>query len=533
MTYRARFATVIGLHAMSDWTTTGTLALGCVVVLYMGRRVLGSRTAYPLPPGPPGLPWVGNIIGVDVNAPWLTYTEWARSYGDLVYSRLLGKDIIIINSEKIAKDLLENRSMNYSDRPYLITNEMCGVDFNSSFLPYGDRWRLHRRFFHQTFRAQVVARFLPYQHHRASHLLRKLLNTPEQLDDHVFEYTAAVIMNSTYDYDPASRKDELVDLAANILAIIIPVLRPDIAIIVGAFPLLLYLPSWFPGMSFKRKMAVSREYSKQYLERPFQYALQKVPVDNVAASMVHDALRHTEENGITPEESWMQALKEASGTAFLAASESSHSALMTFFLMMVVNPAVQEKGQAQIDAAVGQDRLPTMDDRSLLPFIDAIFWETLRYSPVAPLSVPHAAVNADVYGGFYIPKGAIILANLWSMAHDESRFPNPHAFIPERFLNDNGSLKPNTIEHIAFGFGRRICVGRHFADASVWGVIAKVLAVFKILKPLDENGVEIPVEPKFSSGVGVHPLPFKCRIVPRFPGMDAEKLEQLIAASTA
>ena len=90
-----------------------------------------------------------------------------------------------------------------------------------------------------------------------------------------------------------------------------------------------------------------------------------------------------------------------------------------------------------------------------------------------------------------------------SMAHDESRYPNSHTFIPERFLNDDGSLKPNNIEHIAFGFGRRICVGRHFADTSVWTVIAKVLAVFKILIPLDENGVEISLEPRFSSGAVV------------------------------
>ena len=88
-----------------------------------------------------------------------------------------------------------------------------------------------------------------------------------------------------------------------------------------------------------------------------------------------------------------------------------------------------------------------------------------------------------------------------SMAHDESKFPNSHAFIPERFLNDDGSLKPNDIKHIVYGFGRRICPGRHFADTSIWAVIAKVLAVFKILKPLDEHGLEIPLEPKFSNGI--------------------------------
>ncbi|KAG6377605.1 cytochrome P450-like protein [Boletus reticuloceps] len=119
------------------------------------------------------------------------------------------------------------------------------------------------------------------------------------------------------------------------------------------------------------------------------------------------------------------------------------------------------------------------------------------------------------------------------MSHDETRYSNPDSFIPERFLNDDGSLKPNDMEHIAFGFGRRICVGRHFADTSLWAAIAKVLAVFKILKPLDESGAEVPVEPRFSAGISVRPLPFQCRIVPRMPGMDSEKLEELIVASTA
>ncbi|KAI9567596.1 cytochrome P450 [Boletus coccyginus] len=521
---------------MFDWaTTTGALALGSVVVIYIARRTIRTRPPYPLPPGPPGLPWIGNVIGVNASTPWTTYAEWARTYGDIVYSRLLGKDIIILNSEKIAKDLLENRSKFYSDRPYFITAELCGLDFETPVLPCGDRWRLHRRFFHQTFRPNAVQRFLPSQHRRACHLLRQLLDSPEKLGDHVFEYTAAVIMNCTYDYDPASRKDELVDIVENVLRMTVPIMRPEINLVVGTFPWLLYLPSWFPGMSFKKDMALAREFSKVYLDRPFEYAVQKAPRGGDAPSMVHDALREMEEKGISPEQSWMDTLKEVSGSAFLAGADTSNATLMAFFLMMVVNQGAQEKAQAEIDAVVGKGRLPTMDDRPLLPYLDAIFRETVRYGPVAPLGecfLPRATMDDNTYGGFLIPKGAVVITNLWAIAHDESRYPNPHAFIPERFLNDDGSLKPDDIEHIVFGFGRRICAGRHFADASMWSVIAKVLAVFKILRALDENGVEIPVEPRFAPGISLHPLPFGYRIVPRFPGMDAEKLEQLIAAST-
>lgn len=83
------------------------------------------------------------------------------------------------------------------------------------------------------------------------------------------------------------------------------------------------------------------------------------------------------------------------------------------------------------------------------------------------------------------------------MTHNESRFPDSRTLVPERFLGEDGSLKPNDMEHIAYGFGQRICPGRHFSDAALWSVIAKVLAAFKILPSLDENGVEAPIEPKF------------------------------------
>ncbi|KAF8546671.1 cytochrome P450 [Imleria badia] len=520
---------------MSTWPTACALTFGLVVVLCIGQRYHKNakyRSSFPLPPGPPGLPWVGNVIGINASAPWLTYRDWAKTYGDLVYSRLLGKDIIIINSEKIARDLLENRSRNYSDRPYLITSDLCGIGFNSVMLPYGDRWRLHRRFFHQTFRIDAVRRLLPHQHHRSCQFLRRLLQTPEQFADHVFEFTASVVLNSVYDYDPQSRNDEMVDNAAKVLEIAVATVTPEVAIVVSAFPALLNLPSWLPGMSFKRKMAIARGLSKQYIERPFSHSVGKLLSARTIPSMVHDALLHVEEKGILPDESWTKDLKEAAATAFLAASETSNSVLMTFFLMMVTNPESQKIAQAQIDAVVGNTRLPTINDRPALPYVDAILREILRYSPPVPLSVPHASVDDDIYAGFHIPKGAIMMVNLWSMTHDESRYPNPYTFLPERFLNDDGSLIPDDCGNIVFGFGRRICVGRHFADTSVWSVISKVLAAFMILKPLDENGADIPVEPKFSGRSTIHPLPFRCRIVPRIEGMDGEKLEELIMASS-
>ena len=89
------------------------------------------------------------------------------------------------------------------------------------------------------------------------------------------------------------------------------------------------------------------------------------------------------------------------------------------------------------------------------------------------------------------------------MAHNESKYPRPFEFLPERFLNDDGTLKPDDTQNITFGFGRRICVGRHFADTSVWSAVAAVLAVFSLSPPRDAHGREVPVVPKFTSGLAV------------------------------
>ncbi|KAF9235573.1 cytochrome P450 [Melanogaster broomeanus] len=520
---------------MSHWLAVCAIGFGCTVVLHIRLRYLKKQrhaTPYPLPPGPPGLPFIGNVVGINIDAPWLTYAEWAKTYGDIIHSRLLGKDIIIINSEKVAKDLLEDRSRNYSDRPHLLASELFGIDFNTVFLPYGDRWRLHRRFFHQTFRADSLPRFAPMLQRRSSQLLRRLLDKPDLLSEHVFEYSAAIIMNSIYDYDPVSRNDELVDTANKVLSMTLDAFRPDVAVAIGTFPGLVNLPSWMP-LSFKPKVALARGLIKRTVEVPSEYSVQNIKNGSSAPSMVYDALRQAEEKGTSTDSSWIQNLKEAAATGFLAASETTSSVMLTFFLMMILAPEAQEKAQAQIDVVVGRNRLPTIEDRASLPYVDAILRETLRFNPPVPLSVPHAAINDDVYGEFHIPKGGIIVANLWSMTHNESKYPNPQEFIPERFLNDDGTLKPADVENIVFGFGRRICVGRHFGDASVWTAMAKVLSVFKLSKPRDENGEEVQVEMKFSSGLGVHPLPFPCSIVSRIAGMDSEKLEQLIDASTS
>jgi cytochrome P450 len=76
-------------------------------------------------------------------------------------------------------------------------------------------------------------------------------------------------------------------------------------------------------------------------------------------------------------------------------------------------PDVQRKAQEEIERVVGHNRLPNMADRINLPYINAVVKEVLRWHPVAPMGLPHMSTVDDNYDNYFIPKGSIILPNIW------------------------------------------------------------------------------------------------------------------------
>jgi hypothetical protein len=94
-------------------------------------------------------------------------------------------------------------------------------------------------------------------------------------------------------------------------------------------------------------------------------------------------------------------------------TQQTVAALVTFILAMLLHPESQAKARAEIDAAVGRDRVPTFADRPNLPYVDALLMEALRWQPVTPQGIPHAAEQDVLYNGYCIPKGAILICNAW------------------------------------------------------------------------------------------------------------------------
>lgn len=91
------------------------------------------------------------------------------------------------------------------------------------------------------------------------------------------------------------------------------------------------------------------------------------------------------------------------------------SGLATFFHQMAINPEIQRKAQSEIALIIGSGRLPNLDDRPSLPYIEAIYREVLRFRPPVPLNLPHAALEDDYYKGYFIPKGTPLLSDQYKV----------------------------------------------------------------------------------------------------------------------
>ncbi|KAG2060438.1 cytochrome P450 [Suillus hirtellus] len=486
--------------------STHILASGisCIVALVVVSRLTRRRVyPLPLPPGPPPLPFFGHALQLDTQRPWLTYTAWGKTYGKILHSSIFGIDLIIINSETVARELLDRRSATYSTRPVIRTNELAGLDFNTALLPYDETLRRHRKIFHQVLRAEVsISHHEMYSRH-ANELVVNLLDAISDPQHQTETYAASLIMAVTYGYRAHGHEDPFLSRARELFDIGKYTTSPEKAAMFTAFPFLEKLPFWCFGGAFAL-MGRCKELAQQLLNEPFNEVKAQIANGTASNSLVADFLSQAHDDA---DEDTMKAVAL---TGYIVGMDTSASALQIFLLAMVLYPDVQARARAEINRAVEHDKMPCLHDRASMPYLDAILREVLRWYPVVPLGIPHATSNDDVYDGYFIPKGSMVMVNQWALSRDEDIFPDASRFDPSRHLTADGKLKDPFVNHFAFGHGRRICPGRWFAENSLWTATAAILAVLRIGHVKDPNGNRIEVKPEFTTGVAIHPEPFQC-----------------------
>ncbi|CAL4206598.1 unnamed protein product, partial [Meganyctiphanes norvegica] len=195
---------------------------------------------------------------------------------------------------------------------------------------------------------------------------------------------------------------------------------------------------------------------------------------------------------------------------FSAGEETVNNTLKWSLIFLLHHPKVVSKIQEELDAVVGRQRLPNMDDMSDLPYVEATICEVLRRSSLVPLGTVHATSRNTKLNGFDIPEGTEVIPLLYACHMDPTLWKEPEQFEPSRFLDENGAVsKPDYF--FPFGVGRRICLGQVMAKAELFLIFTSILHVFNIGNPAD---TELP-SLEGNLGATLTPSNFKICFIPR------------------
>ncbi|EPT00008.1 hypothetical protein FOMPIDRAFT_1123534 [Fomitopsis schrenkii] len=474
------------------------------------------RTALRLPPGPRRLFILGNIHQVAKDYQEVTFARWAKKYGDLMFAKLFTQPTLIINSQKIARDLLDKRGGIYSSRPRLVM--MCEIldwKHNPATLPYDcERRRKQRRWIQNTFGDKAtVGQFQSLQQREACILLSGLMGTPQDFVLHIKRYLASLILESVYGHRVTSLDDVYIMLMDSAMEGTAATGSAGGAM-VDFFPLLKHIPTWMPGTDWKRQALHAKKLVWQARHQPYEMAREAVLSGNARPSFATSLIEEAIKDGRLAEES--TDILNSAASLYGAGTDTAKTVLLTFILLMVLHPDVYRKCQEEVDRVIDGKRLPTFADSDGLPYVNCVIKEVCRYHPPVPLGIPHKLTQDDQYGGYDLPKDTGVIANLWSIAHNEEVYGDPDVFRPERFLTSE-LPDPDTSDprNIIFGYGRRICPGRLFAEAAVFLAISNIIATLDINKARDSLGQAINPEVSFLSGFVSYPREFVCSIKPR------------------
>jgi cytochrome P450 len=194
-------------------------------------------------------------------------------------------------------------------------------------------------------------------------------------------------------------------------------------------------------------------------------------------------------------------------TLMFAGHDTSTSTLTFMLHELARHPEVTRRLHQEQGEVLGGESPTAQQLEKEMPYLDMVLDEVLRLYPPAWIG-PRRAVREFEFGGYTVPKDAYVNYCSWASHRLPEVFPQPEAFIPERFTRERKAAMPRGA-YVPFGGGSRICIGKRFGQTEVKLVATKLLQRLQV-ESLPGRTITIRQMPTLSPKDGL-----RMRILPR------------------
>ncbi|KAM4614570.1 cytochrome P450 2J6-like isoform 1-T4 [Discoglossus pictus] len=459
------------------------------------------------PPGPLALPIVGNLFQMDFSKPLKDLAKFSETYGP-VYSIYLGfTPAVVVRGLKALKEVLVAQGVEFADRP---TNRITQVVSGSKGLvvaPYGRAWKEHRRFTLSTLRnfglgkksmEERIIEESKYLTQAFKQEIDKPLDPHFVIDNAVSNIICSIVFGRRYDYDDFTFRDIL-----NLVHENMKMATGFWAQLYNAFGFIQYLP--LPHRKIFKNIQTFFGFLRKVLEEHKRSMVPGEPRDFIDCYLEELNQEQAEGNRKTFDE---ENLFTCVSDLFVAGTETTSASLEWCLLYMMAYPEIQEKCRQEIDRVRGDRDHLDYEDRTSMPYTQAVLQEVQRFTSVVPLGVAHSPIKDVQLNGFTIPKGTFIITDLSSVHSDETHWKYPHEFNPENFLSEDGELK-KVEAFLPFSAGPRSCLGENLARMEIFLFFTTLLTHFEFHWPYPTSSPDLT--PIF--GISHAPKHFKMKLV--------------------
>ncbi|TKW32158.1 hypothetical protein SEVIR_2G151800v4 [Setaria viridis] len=189
---------------------------------------------------------------------------------------------------------------------------------------------------------------------------------------------------------------------------------------------------------------------------------------------------------------------------FVAGTATTSLTVQWTLAELLRHPAVMSKVRGELQEVLGAKEYPDESDIDKLPYLRTVVMEIMRLHSPSPIMMPHVAMadGAEV-GGFVVPKGTIVIVNVWAIMRDPASWEQPEAFMPERFRGTGLDFRGGDTAFLPFGSGRRLCPGMPMATRSLTLILASVLHAFEWSLHDGMQPCDVDVRERFSTSLNM------------------------------